>query len=71
VQDQNRQNCSLSEYAWVRQVYAALGYGVPSLDPQEMLRQIGGGSFNPRGIWSSPLHHQKMCEWWNLSVRGW
>lgn len=30
------------------QVYAALGYGVPNLNPQELLRQIGARDFNPR-----------------------
>ncbi|WP_299428942.1 hypothetical protein [uncultured Meiothermus sp.] len=49
VQALNLQNFSPQEYAWVRsQVYAALGFGVPSLNPQEILRQIGGGNFNPR-----------------------
>jgi len=49
VQALNRQAFSPQEYAWVRsQVYAALGFGVPNLDPQEILRQIGGGNFNPR-----------------------
>lgn len=49
VQALNRHNFSLEEYAWVRaQVYAALGYGVPELNPQEILRQIGAGDFNPR-----------------------
>ncbi|WP_297860325.1 hypothetical protein [Meiothermus sp.] len=49
VQALNRQDFSLEEYAWVRsQVYAALGYGVPNLNPQEILRQIGARDFNPR-----------------------
>lgn len=49
VQALNRQDFSPEEYAWVRsQVYAALGYGVPNLNPQEILRQIGAGDFNPR-----------------------
>ncbi|GIW28655.1 MAG: hypothetical protein KatS3mg070_2018 [Meiothermus sp.] len=49
VQALNRQNFSLEEYAWVRtQTYAALGYGVPNLNPQELLRQIGARDFNPR-----------------------
>ncbi|MCX7783867.1 MAG: hypothetical protein N2318_09545, partial [Meiothermus sp.] len=49
VQALNRQDFSLGEYAWVRsQVYAALGYGVPNLNPQEILRQIGARDFNPR-----------------------
>ncbi|GEM82922.1 hypothetical protein MHY01S_10880 [Meiothermus hypogaeus NBRC 106114] len=49
VQALNRQDFSPGEYAWVRsQVYAALGYGVPNLNPQEILRQIGARDFNPR-----------------------
>ncbi|KIQ55143.1 hypothetical protein [Meiothermus taiwanensis] len=49
VQALNQQGFSLEEYAWVRaQVYAALGYGVPNLNPQEILRQIGSRDFNPR-----------------------
>lgn len=49
VQALNRQGFSPEEYAWVRsQVYAALGYGVPNLDPQEILRQIAARDFNPR-----------------------
>lgn len=49
VQALNQQNFSAEEYAWVRsRVYAALGYGVPNLNPQEILRQIGAGDFNPR-----------------------
>lgn len=49
VQALNQQGFSSEEYAWVRaQVYAALGYGVPNLNPQEILRQIGAGDFNPR-----------------------
>lgn len=48
VQALNRQDFSPEEYAWVRsQVYAALGYGVPNLNPQEILRQIGARDFNP------------------------
>lgn len=55
VQALNRHNFSLEEYAWVRaQVYAALGYGVPELNPQEILRQIGAGDFNPRIELSKP-----------------
>lgn len=55
VQALNRYNFSLEEYAWVRaQVYAALGYGVPELNPQEILRQIGAGDFNPRVELSKP-----------------
>lgn len=49
VQALNREDFSLEEYAWVRsQVYAALGYGVPNLNPQEILRQIAARDFNPR-----------------------
>jgi uncharacterized membrane protein len=49
VQALNQQGFSSEEYAWVRaQVYAALGYGVPNLNPQEILRQIGARDFNPR-----------------------
>jgi hypothetical protein len=49
VQALNRHDFSPQEYAWVRsQVYSALGYGVPALNPQEILRQIGSGDFNPR-----------------------
>ncbi|GIW24987.1 MAG: hypothetical protein KatS3mg069_1254 [Meiothermus sp.] len=49
VQALNHQDFSLEEYAWVRsQMYAALGYGVPNLNPQEILRQIGARDFNPR-----------------------
>ncbi len=49
VQALNRQDFSPEEYAWVRaQVYAALGFGVPNLNPQEILRQIGARDFNPR-----------------------
>lgn len=49
VQALNRQDFSAGEYAWVRsQVYSALGYGVPTLNPQEILRQIGSGDFNPK-----------------------
>lgn len=47
VEAVNRGRFSAEEYAWVRgQVYAALGYGVPSLNPQEILRQIAGRDFN-------------------------
>jgi hypothetical protein len=49
VQALNRQGFSPQEYAWVRsQVYSALGYGVPELNPQEILRQIGSGEFNTK-----------------------
>jgi len=49
VEALNRHNFSVEEYAWVRsQVYSALGYGVPALNPQEILRQIGSGDFNPK-----------------------
>jgi hypothetical protein len=49
VQALNRHDFSPQEYAWVRsQVYSALGYGVPALNPQEILRQIGSGDFNPK-----------------------
>ncbi|ADD27831.1 MULTISPECIES: hypothetical protein [Meiothermus] len=49
VQALNQQGFSAEEYAWVRaQVYAALGYGVPNLNPQEILRQISSRDFNPR-----------------------
>lgn len=49
VEALNAQGFSLEEYHWVRgQVYAALGLGVPNLDPGEILRQIGTGNFNPR-----------------------
>jgi len=48
VQALNRQDFSIQEYAWVRsQVYAALGYAVPNLNPQEILRQIAARDFNP------------------------
>lgn len=47
VQAVIEQNFSLQEYTWVKgQVYAALGLGLPTLDPQEILRQIGAGDFN-------------------------
>jgi hypothetical protein len=43
----NRARFSAEEYTWVRnQTYAALGYGVPTLNPQEILRQIGQRDFN-------------------------
>ena len=49
VQALNRHGFSVGEYAWVRrEVYSALGYGVPTLNPQEILRQIGSGDFNPK-----------------------
>jgi hypothetical protein len=49
VEALNAQGFSLEEYNWVRsQVYAALGLGLPNLDPGEILRQIGTGNFNPR-----------------------
>jgi len=49
VQALNQHNFSLEEYAWVKaQVYAALGYGLPRLNPQEILRQIEARDFNPR-----------------------
>ncbi len=52
----NRQDFSPEEYAWVRsQVYAALGYGVPDLNPQEILRQISARDFNPRVELARPL----------------
>ncbi len=56
VQALNRQDFSSEEYAWVRtQVYAALGYGVPNLNPQEILRQIGARDFNPKVELSKPV----------------
>lgn len=49
VEALNAEGFSLEEYNWVRsQVYAALGLGLPRLDPGEILRQIGTGNFNPR-----------------------
>ncbi len=43
------QGFSREEYAWVRQqVYAALGYGLPQLDLEAILRQIAVRDFNPR-----------------------
>ncbi|RIH83828.1 hypothetical protein Mlute_02070 [Meiothermus luteus] len=49
VEALNREGLSLGEYAWIRrQAYAALGLGLPQLDPSEVLRQIGAGDFNPR-----------------------
>jgi uncharacterized membrane protein len=55
VQALNQHNFSLEEYAWVRaQVYAALGYGIPSLNPQEILRQIAARDFNPKVDLSKP-----------------
>jgi hypothetical protein len=48
VEAVNRARFSAQEYAWVRsQVYAALGYGVPNINPQEVLKQIGNRDFNP------------------------
>lgn len=44
----NQQGFSAEEYRWVRgQIYSSLGFGIPNLDTQEVLRQIGKGDFNP------------------------
>lgn len=44
----NQQGFSAEEYRWVRgQIYSALGFGIPQLDTQEILRQIGKGDFKP------------------------
>ncbi|MCS7059033.1 MAG: hypothetical protein NZ849_04525 [Meiothermus sp.] len=49
VEALNQEGLSPEEYAWIkRQVYSALGLGLPQLDPSEVLRQIGAGDFNPR-----------------------
>jgi hypothetical protein len=43
----NAQGFSPQEYGWVRQqAYSGLGLGVPNLDPQKMLEQIGKGDVN-------------------------
>ena len=43
----NRARFSAEEYTWVRnQAYAALGYGIPTINPQEVLRQIANRDFN-------------------------
>jgi len=45
----NLQDFSREEYRWVKgQIYSALGLGIPNLDPQEILRQIGNRNFNPK-----------------------
>lgn len=51
----NAQGFSAQEYAWVRgQVYAALGLGLPKLDPAEILRQINSRNFNPQVALQKP-----------------
>lgn len=49
VQALNQQGFSAEEYRWVRnQIYGSLGLGIPKIDTQEILRQIGNGDFNPK-----------------------
>ncbi|RDI96746.1 hypothetical protein DV704_01460 [Meiothermus sp. QL-1] len=55
VEALNQEGFSREEYAWVRrQVYAALGLGLPQLDPNEVLRQIAARDFNPRVALEKP-----------------
>lgn len=43
----NVQRFSLEEYRWVRQqAYSGLGLGVPNVNPQTLLEQIGKGDLN-------------------------
>jgi hypothetical protein len=51
----NAQGFSAGEYAWVRgQVYAALGLGIPKLNPAEIMRQINSRDFNPQVALQQP-----------------